>query len=214
LEFAILAIPFFTWLLFIFELSYDLFVQEALDYAVHGAVRQIQTGNATSTNNVTNAAQFFSTYLCNATRGLLECPHIWLRVAAVQTGSGGTGVPDFAPPTTTGGPPVHGGTLDLSQYTNSADAHTGGGQNVRQPYCTASPSQAILVSAVYLGPSFVGSLLPGVMSVTYNRTFVHPTFSSAGFVTEAFPATTQQSSASAGGGGTGSFTAPSCSNNG
>lgn len=179
LEFAILAIPLFTWILFIFELSYDLFQQEALDYAVHGAVRQIQTGNASS---LTSGAAFIADYVCGATKGLLECPNIWLRVAAVT---------DFAPPNTNGAVPMSGSTLDLSHYTNLAGANAGGSQTAPQPYCVASPSQPIMVSAVYVGPTFVGSLLPGLMSVTGpSGALVHATLSTAGFVTEPFPPST------------------------
>lgn len=185
LEFAIVALPFFTWLLFLFELSYDLFTQEALDYALHGAVRQIQTGGATG---ITSGKAFISQALCPAAKGLLECNNMWLRVTAVatvtQTSLGATVVGSYTPPTTTGAVPTNASALDLSQYTNLADANTGPG--TPNPYCVASPNQAILVSVVYVGPSFIGGLLPGVLSTSFAGNTVHPTLSTAGFVTEAF----------------------------
>jgi len=196
LEFAIVALPFFTWLLFLFELSYDLFTQEALDYALQGAVRQIQTGSATS---ITSGKAFITQALCPAAKGLLECNNMWLRVTAVSTitqiPGGATVVGDYTPPTTSGAVPINASALDLSQYTNLANANTGSG--APNPYCIASPNQAILVSVVYVGPSFIGGLLPGVLSTSFAGNTVHPTLSTAGFVTEAFaPGGTSPSSVS------------------
>jgi hypothetical protein len=209
LEFAVVALPFFTWLLFLFELSYDLFTQEALDYALHGAVRQIQTGNAT---NFTSGKTFIAKALCPAAKGLLECNNMWLRVTAVSTitqiAGGATVLGDYAPPTTTGAVPINASGLDLSAYTNLANANAErAGSN---PYCIAAPNQAILVSLVYVGPSFIGGLLPGVLSTSFAGNTVHPTLSTAGFVTEAFPpgSTTSSSSSSAGTPPAGPCTAP------
>ncbi len=204
LEFAIIALPFFTWLLFLFELSYDLFTQEALDYALQGAVRQIQVGSATS---ITKGANFISQALCPAAKGLLECQNMWLRITAVATitpvAGGGTVVGDYTPPTTNGAIPINAGSLDLSQYTNLAGANTGvPGSN---PYCIASPSQAILVSVIYIGPSFIGGLLPGLLSTSFAGNTVHPTLSTAGFVTEAYSSTNPPPAS-----GSGAATAPAC----
>lgn len=199
LEFAIVALPFFTWLLFLFELSYDLFTQEALDYALQGAVRQIQTGGAAS---ITSGTAFISQALCPAAKGLLECNKMWLRVTAVSTitqiaGGGATVAGDYTPPTTNGAVPINATGLDLSQYTNLANANTGSGAT--NPYCIAAPNQAILVSVVYVGPSLIGGLLPGVLSTSFYGNTVHPTLSTAGFVTEAFaPGGTNQSSSGSG----------------
>jgi Flp pilus assembly protein TadG len=50
LEFAIVALPFIMFLLFLLELGYDFFAQVALDYGVQTAARQIQIGNAQGVN--------------------------------------------------------------------------------------------------------------------------------------------------------------------
>src|SRR5271168_3951912 len=70
IEFAILAIPFFMFALFIMEVSYDLYTQAALDTALGTAMRAIQTGNA---QNVTNSTAFLTNYVCPNLVGLLEC---------------------------------------------------------------------------------------------------------------------------------------------
>jgi hypothetical protein len=196
LEFAILAIPFFTWILFIFEMSYDLFTQEALDYTVHAAVRQIQTGSAQS---LANGKEFIQQAICGSSKGLLECDHIWLKISAI-TGTN----PTYAPPVTNGDVPHNGHKLDLSEYTNLYGANAGKKSPVT-PYCIAGSQQPVLVSVVYLGPSFIGGLLPGVLSAKYGGATVHPTLSTAGFVTEPFDSTQTQSSASKG-----ATTAPPC----
>lgn len=45
----------------------------------------------------------------------------------------------------------------------------------------------VLISAIYVGPSFVGGLLPNVLSVYYNGTLVDATLSTVGIITENFP---------------------------
>lgn len=166
-EFAILAIPFFMFMLFIFEISYDLFTQEALDAGLHAAVRQIQTGNA---QNVQNGNQFIANYLCPDMRGLLECgTHVFVRVQKLSL----TGSQDFYN-YTDGVIPVIGNTLDLTGY---------GSAN----FCNSGATQPLLVSAIYIGPTFIGGLLPYVLSVNYGGNRVHATLSTAAIVSEAYP---------------------------
>ena len=167
LEFAILAIPLFMFMLFILELSYDLYTQEALDAGVHEAARQIQTGNA---QNAQNANDFIAKYLCPDMRGLLECgSHVYIKVTKLAF----TGSQDFYT-YTDGKVPTVGNTLSLTGY-QSGD------------FCNSGPSQLLLVSAIYIGPSLVGGLLPNLFSVTYNGAAVHATLSTTGMVTEGYP---------------------------
>lgn len=173
LEFAILSVPFFLLLLFIFELSYDLYTQEALDAALHVAVRQIQTGRA---QNLASGSDFVANYLCPAARGLLECgTHMYVKVTRIAF----TGNQDFYD-WTDGKIPVAGNALDLAGggYVTSGGADT---------FCNSQPGQAILVSVLYLGPSFIGGILPKILSVTSNGATVHATLSTTGGVTEFFP---------------------------
>jgi len=209
LEFAILAIPFFLWVLYIFELSYDLFTQEALDFALQGAVRQIQTGNA---QNLASGGAFIKTDFCRATKGLLECNpnNIWIRVqatptypATTPTGNPGSLV-DYSS-LANGAVPMSGNTLDLSQYTSIGGAQPGA-PSTAVPFCNASGSQAVLISAIYLGPSFISGLLPGVLSASFNGVTVHATLSTAGFVTEPFATANPPPSS----GGNSTQPAPSC----
>jgi Flp pilus assembly protein TadG len=167
LEFAILAIPFFMWVLFIFELGYDLFTQEAFDRALHAAVRQIQTGNA---QGVTSGQAFINSYLCPAARGLLECANMSI---SVTTLTGAQIDYSYAPPPHV---PIQGNTVvPFNDGTNGA-------------FCNATPKQSVLVEALYIGPSFIGGLLPGVLSARYNGAMVHPTLSTAAFVVEPYSA--------------------------
>ena len=199
LEFAILAFPFFLWLLFIFELSYDLFTQEALDGALQIAVRKIETGNA---RNLTGGGAFIGDYLCGAAKGLLECDKMWINVTPVtpppQTASlpvtPTTQVitaPDFSS-FTTGSVPMNGDALDLGNFTNISNGSSAPGTTTppANAFCNATGSQAILVSVIYVGPSFIGGMLPRVLSAQFAGSTVHPTLSTTGFVTEAFPAGT------------------------
>jgi hypothetical protein len=197
LEFAILAFPFFLWLLFIFELSYDLFTQEALDGALQIAVRQIETGNAT---NLSGGGAFIGDYLCGAAKGLLECNKMWINVTPITPPPQTASVPvtpttqviiepDFSS-FTTGSVPMNGDALDLANFTNISNGSSAPGSTTppANAFCNASASQAILVSVIYVGPSFIGGMLPGVLSAQFAGSTVHPTLSTAGFVTEAFPA--------------------------
>jgi Flp pilus assembly protein TadG len=165
LEFAILAIPFFLWIMFIFELGYDLFTQEALDAALQSAVRQIQVGNA---QGVTTGQAFITSYLCPATRGLLECGNVSISVTALDAT-----VPDYsyAPMPII---PLNGG--QIVPFNDSANG----------AFCNAMPKQLVLVQALYIGPSFIAGLLPGVLSARYNGSMAHPTLATAGFVVEPY----------------------------
>ncbi len=174
-EFAIVAMPFLMLLLFVFEMSYDLFSQAVLDNALQLAARQLQTGNA---QNVKNGNDFIVKYLCPDLNGLLMCSNVYVEVQQIAP-SPTQDYWDY----TTGSAPVSGGKLDLSGYATGS-------------FCNSGPSQLLLVSAVYVGPSFVGGLLSGVFSASYGGHLVHPTFSSVGLVSEAYtPSTATQGAA-------------------
>jgi Flp pilus assembly protein TadG len=82
LEFAMVALPFITFLLFLIEIGYDSFAQVALDYGVQLAARQIQLGKA---QGVSTAAIFRADYLCPVLNGLLPCAAISINVTPVTT---------------------------------------------------------------------------------------------------------------------------------
>ncbi|MGD0429716.1 MAG: TadE/TadG family type IV pilus assembly protein [Acetobacteraceae bacterium] len=163
LEFAFAAGPFLVATFFTIALSLHLFKQEALDTALHVAVRQIQTGNA---QNVTNGSTFVTNYLCPNLIGVIACGSVSVNIQKL-TFSAGQDYYNF----TTGGLPMSGGSLDMSSYASSK-------------FCNSSPSQFILVTAVYTSPNILGSLLPNVFSVSYNGGQVDALMSQVAAVTE------------------------------
>ena len=171
-----MTIPFFVLVLGTLEISYALYTQAALDNALYLAVRALQTGNA---QNVVNSSSFISQYLCPNMFGLLECNNnVFINVqkfVATQIGSS-SATTDYWN-ITTGTIPVSGHTLNLSTYQGTGN------------FCNVAPDQFILVSAIYVGPTFVGGLLPNIFSVTYNGMSVHATLSTFGIATERFPPT-------------------------
>ncbi len=172
LEFAILAIPFFMWILFIFELGYDLFTQEAFDSALHSAVRQIQTGRAQTGNpkSVATGQAFIDGYLCPAARGLLECRNMSISVKALP---GNLLDYSYLPS------PLK--TIEHNTITRFNDGANGA-------FCNAAPKQLIMVQALYIGPSFIAGMLPGLLSARYEGRMAHPTLSTAAFVVEPYSA--------------------------
>lgn len=163
LEFAFAAGPFLVATFFTIALSLHLFKQEALDTALHIAVRQIQTGNA---QNVTNGSAFITNYLCPNLIGVLACGSVSVNIQKI-TFSSGQDYYNF----TTGGLPLSSGSLNMTSYASSK-------------FCNSSPSQFILVTAIYTTPSILGSLLPNVFSVSYNGGQVDALMSQVGTVTE------------------------------
>ena len=166
LEFAIVSIPFLTFVLFVMELSYCLFTQEVLDRALHIAARNIQTGNA---QNVVNGSGFITNYIAPNLTGLLAPSNIYVQIKRISP-TAGQDYYNF----TTGTIPMTAGALDLSGFGSDL-------------FCNSGPAQMVLISAIYVGPSFVGGLLPNVLSVYYNGTLVDATLSTVGIITENFP---------------------------
>jgi Flp pilus assembly protein TadG len=164
-EFAILAVPFWLFVLFIFELGLDFYVQLALDYAVQQGARRLQTGAVSAAASV---AAFKTDCFCPPVAAFLNCNQITVTAYALGTNDyylnaqGGGG---FVPTT--------GGALNTSSWTFSPGA----------------PSGAMFLQAVYTSVSVVGQLLPG-LSMTSGSNQVHVTTSSAGFVNESYPTLT------------------------
>lgn len=170
LEFALLAPIFIALLIFTIEFSLDLIWQSTLDAALGMAARRIQTGNAKTAQNGSN---FVSTFVCPNLLGLATCDSVYVRVQRIMP----TGQQDYFDFTTVQVPSL-GSTLDLSSYASSA-------------YCNAGPSQMLLVSAIFVAPTFVAGFLPGNDTLIYNGISVHAVFSSLAVETEGYwtPAT-------------------------
>ncbi len=166
IEFALLAVPFLAVLLLVFELSYDLFTQSVLDTALQRAAREVQTGNA---QNQATGAAFINTIVCPALGGVLSCANLHVSVQRL-TFEAGQDFYDY----TTGVVPVNNGQLDLSGYSGGS-------------FCNGGPAQMLLVSAIYVGPAFLGSLLPNSFSVTFQGQTVHATLSTVALFSESYP---------------------------
>jgi hypothetical protein len=191
MEFALVAPIFLAMFFIVFEVSYDEFMQEVLDNALQSAARQIQVGN---TQGATSAT-FVNGFFCPYGNGLLNCNNLYVRVQSVSFGSGTCQNLDYYDATSNGGIPANGNALQLSGYYNGAGQQgTGGtaslsscassGTTAGAGYCTAGPQNLMLMSAIYVAPSFLGGLLPN--HYTYLGKFVRPIYASAAFETENF----------------------------
>jgi len=190
LEFALVGPIFFLFLFAIFEVAYDQFMQEVLDNSLQYAARQVQIGNTqTSTNS-----NYVSTYFCPYDGGLLNCGNVYVR-SEVVTFTAVNGCTDFYD-ATTGHPPVVGGVLNLGLYWGASGAR-GSGSNVGSTGCDTAasstgfvvpaPQQCVVMSAVYVEPSFLSGLI--LNRITYNSHIVRVAFSTAAFVTEDYTST-------------------------
>jgi Flp pilus assembly protein TadG len=182
-EFGLVVGPFLLILFFILAVSFDLFQQEALDSALHIAVRQLQTGNA---QNVPNGQAFVQNYICPNTQGLLNCNNIYVSVQTLAnattglgtttTTSGATSITDYYN-FTTGTLPITGGQLNLT------------GSFASNNFCNSTASSYLLVTAIYYSPSIVPGLLKGDFSVQYNGQSVNAIMSQVAAISESYAPT-------------------------
>ena len=161
LEFAVVALPFITLLVFLLEIGYDFYAQVSLDYGVQTAAREIQIGAAQGANT---AAIFQTNYLCPALTGLLPCSSVTVNVLPVTS--------DYYTVVAATLFKNQSGQLDTSSFT----------------YCPGKPDQLMLVQAIYTSPSLVSAVVPS-MATAVPGGFVHVTLSSTAFINENFPIT-------------------------
>jgi Flp pilus assembly protein TadG len=161
LEFALVALPFIAFLLFLLEIGYDFFAQVALDYGLQTAARRIQIGNA---QDADTASQFKASYLCPALAHLLPCSSITVNVMPIKT--------DYFTMAPATFPTNASGKLDTSGFT----------------YCPGMPNQLMLVQAVYTSPSLIVTVLPTMAMATAGG-LARATLSSTAFINENFPVT-------------------------
>ena len=195
-EFAIVGPVFFFLLLFVFEIAYDQFLQEVLESSLAATARQMQIGTAqlqTNSSNLTTPPTFMSQYFCPNTFGFLNCNNLFVRVETLSTNFTNSCTDVYQ--ATTGTLPVSGNTLELGSFsskngngagtaisTSSCDTNTG------QGYCSPSGNEFVLVTAIYVGPSFLNGLLPNTEIYQYNGRDVRAQFAAAAFQTENFQA--------------------------
>jgi hypothetical protein len=194
LEFAMVAPIFFLLLFVVFEVSYDLFMQEVLDNALQSTARMVQIGKTQSSIN----SNFVSTYFCPNDNGLLNCNNLFVRIQEVTftqgscTNLSSTKIGDYYD-ATTGTVPISGGVLQLGDYYSGAGT-VGTGANIglspcaspnsSSGFCDAGASEMILMTAVYVAPSFLDGMV--LNKVKYNGQYVRAQTSTAAFVTEPF----------------------------
>jgi len=198
-EFALIGPVFFALLFLSFDFAYDAFSQAALDSAVQATARQIQVGEA---QGATSESQLAANYFCPNAYGLLNCNNVYLRVESINQTScpGGAGAPDLWDATSGQLPMDSSRIINLSLFGGVSGGGANAGptncQNASSVsgFCVAGPSASapvlIVLSAVYIAPSFLGRLLPG--AETYNGAAVRAAISSAAFVTEGFVSTFTQ----------------------
>jgi len=193
LEFAIVMPVFLTILFTLFEVAYDQFLQGALESTLQTTAYQVQVGN---TVNTATARAFIDQDMCpNAIGHVLSCGDMFIRVQQYNTAA----CKDFYDATRSS-LPVVGNILQLGDYVgetipsgnpvgpanceNTASAAGGVG------FCNPGPGQYIIMTAIYLAPSFLYALVPGHF-YTYGGHFVHAAIATSAFYTEGFkpPAT-------------------------
>ena len=151
------------FLLFLFELGVDFYLQLALDYAVQQGARKLQTGAG---NAATSAAVFKNDCLCPAVAGFLNCSQISITVYPLSTADYYLNAQAGA-----GGVPLSNGKLNTASWAFSA----------------GTASTLMFLQAIYVSASVVGSLVPS-MSTSTSGGRVRVTTSSIGFINEAFTA--------------------------
>ncbi len=177
LEFAAAAIPLMVLLLGTMEVGYDLYVQEALDNAVETAARSVQVGSDTGSNNE-NSAAFAAAAVCPALRALLNCDQIVVGVAPLP--SNGNVQYDYYTAPAEG---MLSGHFLLPLGTQGGSS---GAAGTNGTVCTGTAGQMMLITAWYIGPTFIGGLIPAFATNAFNNQLQHITSASAGFVNEQF----------------------------
>ncbi len=195
-EFAIVAPFFFFMLFFVFEIAYDQFLQEVLESSLAFTARQMQIGTAqlqSGANDIdlTTPATFTPQYFCPNAFGFLDCPNLFVRVEILNTDF--TGACTDVYQATTGVLPVTKGVLNLGSF--SSENGTGSGAaiapspcdiNAAQGYCSPSSNEFVLLTAIYIAPSFLNGLLPNAEIYKYKGHDVRAQFASTAFQTENF----------------------------
>ncbi len=205
-EFAVVGPIFFILLFFCFDTAYTLFLQGVLDTALQATARSIQVGT-TAAEASTTGQLMVSNLLCPNTLGLINCNSLYIRVERLNETTCPGGTQDIWNDTN-GTLPIYTGsqgtTLGLSLYS-SENAATGSGTtptganpgpgacDSNTGFCyplgsaSSSGSEFIILSAVYVTPSFLGGLAP--QRLYYNGNIVRAVFSQAAFITEDYTST-------------------------
>jgi len=177
-ELAIVMLPFIVMLLGVFEVTYDLYAQIAVNYILGEVARGVWTGKIqTQGSGAQSSAAFVSANVCPLASGLLDCSYLFVQSSKLTTVTQGstnfTATADF----------FH---INTWQYDNA------GALNVNNmTVCTGGPNNLVMLEMIYAGPTFLGALFPkfSLTSSLVGAPRVHPTYASIGFGNQAFTAT-------------------------
>ena len=130
IEFALICLPFVIFLMAVMGVGFQFYLQQALDYAVLGAARQVQLGHIPAGYT---AADFASKVFCPIFGIFEDCTNLSVDVHPVK---------------------------DYQQLTNPGvlDAPDSTGTSGFQ-FCSGQPGQLMYVHVVFLAPSIMGTLL-------------------------------------------------------
>jgi Flp pilus assembly protein TadG len=192
-EFAIVGPVFLMMMMFVFEIAYDLFLQEVLESALAVTARQMQIG-ATQDAAATGAGSFTAAYFCPNSFGFLNCNNLYVRVEVLNTSQTSSCADVYQ--ATTGGLPLSGGapaTLQLAAFTSTLGAGIGGtaaatpcDPAAQTGYCNPGSDEFVLLTAIYVAPSFLNGMLPNTAIYTYGGHDVRAQLASTAFQTEYF----------------------------
>jgi hypothetical protein len=192
-EMAIILPVFLGFLLMLFEVAYDQFLQGALESTLQYTAYQMQVGLTETAANGKDGKTFIDNELCKNSIGhLLNCGSLWVRVQQYNP----TACSDYYSETV-GSLPISADALQLGDYAGET-APAAGDTGVIGPsncnvngggsgFCNPGPNEYIIMSAIYVAPSLLYALFPGE-AYTYNKNFVHAAFASTAFFTEGYPA--------------------------
>jgi len=175
LEFAAVSLPFIVFLMFLFEIGLDFYFQLALDYTLKEAARQVATG---AVPGGVTAANFKNNYVCPFANGLLNCSQVYIQLQPVPVNSSCTA---------TNNSTAFGNYFcaNIPPFTLASGAVATNGVTCGQS------DQLMLLQAIYLSPSVVGSLPLMInpnaspsYSITTSNGLTHVTISQIGFVNE------------------------------
>jgi Flp pilus assembly protein TadG len=166
LEFSIVAVAFLILAFGAMELGYDYFVQAALDSALNVAARGVQVGTLQDEGG---GSKFIQKAVCPALGTLLECGNLYVSVT------------DITRQQQLGGP------TDYYNFLND-NLNPTLEMTLSDPVDTGCKFDLMLVQAYYLGPTFLGTLVPGFATTSplNSNQLVHISYSTAGFVNEDF----------------------------
>jgi len=192
-EMALVLPAFMGFLLMLFEVAYDQFLQGALESTLQYTAYQVQVGLTENSTNGASSTSFINTELCPNTIGhLLGCGSLWVRFQQYDP----TACADYYT-ATTGSLPISADALQLGDYAGIASPSAGDtglvGPTACQTrtseigFCNPGPDEYILMSAIYVAPSFLYAFFPGE-AYTYGGHFVHAAFASTAFYTENYGA--------------------------